>query len=98
MIPNREDRYDEADYEYNRRRFLKLEGGKKRAFFLLGLSIAINIICIICNKYLRIFTKSLVIGMLSFVIFDSNPCSLFCFMDASILFIASFNNNMERVE
>ena len=98
MIPNREDRYEEADYEYNRRQFLKMECGKKRAFLLLGLSIAINILCIICNRKLEIFNKTLVISKLSFVLFDSKPYSIFCFMVTIILFITSFNNNLERIE
>lgn len=98
MIPNREDRYEEADYEYNRRRFLKMECGKKRAFLLLGISIAINILCIICNRALEIFNKTLVISKLSLVVFDSNLCSIFCFMDTIILLITSFNYNLERIE
>ena len=98
MIPNREDRYEEADYEYNRRRFLKMECGKKRAFLLLGISIAINILCIICNRALEIFSKTLVISKLSLVVFDSNLYSIFCFMDTIILLITSFNYNLERIE
>lgn len=98
MIPNREDRYEEADYEYNRRRFLKMECGKKRAFLLLGISIAINILCIICNRALEIFNKTLVISKLSLVVFDSNLYSIFCFMDTIILLITSFNYNLERIE
>ena len=73
MIPNREDRYEEADYEYNRRQFLKMECGKKRAFLLLGLSIAINILCIICNRKLEIFNKTLVISSRQF----PNPFPVF---------------------
>lgn len=98
MIPNREDRYEEAEYEYNRRRFLKMECGKKRAFLLLGISIAINILCIICNRALEIFNKTLVISKLSLVVFDSNLYSIFCFMDTIILLITSFNYNLERIE
>ena len=98
MIPNREDRYEEADYEYNRRRFLKMECGKKRAFLLLGILIAINMLCIICNRALEIFNKTLVISKLSLVVFDSNLYSIFCFMDTIILLITSFNYNLERIE
>lgn len=98
MIPNSEERFAEADYEYNRRQFLKLERGKKRAFLLLGLSIVLNIICIICKIKWEIFTFSLVFGKLLCFLFISYTRRLYDVLVIVLLFIASAYYNMEGTE
>lgn len=98
MIPNSEERFAEADYEYNRRQFLKLKRGKRRAFFLLGLSIVLNIFCIICKLKWKIYTFSLVFGKFLSFLFISYTRRLYDVFAITLLFFASAHYNMERTE
>lgn len=60
MIPNSEERRVKAEYEYNRRQFLKLKTGRVRAWLVLALSIVLSIFCILLNRKYSAFTFSLV--------------------------------------
>ena len=63
MIPNSEDRRLKAEFEYNRRQFLKLKTGRVRAWLVLAFSIALSIFCIVLNRKSGLFTFSLVASM-----------------------------------
>ena len=65
MIPSSENRQLKSEYEYFRRRFLKLSTGKTRATILLVLSILTNIGCLILYFKWSIITKWLVVCMLT---------------------------------
>ena len=95
MIPKSEDRYTAADYEYNRRQFEKLERGKRRAFFLLGLSIFLHVACIYICRKMHIFSLSSVISKFYLVFVKVDTCSLHEFMDFIFLFSADPYYNME---
>ena len=63
MIPSSENRQLKSEYEYFRRRFLKLSTGKTRATILLVLSILTNILCMVLYFKWSIITKWLVVCM-----------------------------------
>lgn len=63
MIPNSEDRRLKAEFEYNRRQFLKLKIGRVRAWLVLAFSIALSIFCIVLNRKYGMFTFLLVASM-----------------------------------
>lgn len=60
MIPNSEERYIRAEYEYHRRRFLLQKKGQVRAWFLLAFAVLINLGCIVLNRRYHIFSFTLV--------------------------------------
>ena len=64
MIPSSENRQLKSEYEYFRRRFLKLSTGKTRATILLVLSVLTNIGCMVLYFKWSIITKLLVACML----------------------------------
>lgn len=95
MIPNSEERFTEAEYEYNRRQFLKMERGKKRAYFLFGLSLLLKISCIvICKKY-NIFSFTSIFGRFCVEMTVSYSCSVYVFLGSIFLFVADINYDME---
>ena len=62
MIPNSEERYIRAEYEYHRRRFLLTKKGQVRAWCLLAFAVLLNLGCIVLNRYYHIFSFTLVCG------------------------------------
>ena len=63
MIPNSQDRSSLAEYEYQRRKFLKLRRGRVYAWFSLLLSFFLIVLCIVLNRVFKFFSFGLVCGM-----------------------------------
>lgn len=86
MIPSSENRQLKSEYEYFRRRFLKLSTGKTRATILLVLSVLANIGCLVLYFKWSIITKWLVACMSAdsfqlyhfIVYFGSMAVELYC--------------------
>lgn len=60
MIPNSETRRIRAEYEYNRRQFIRLKKGNARAWLLFVGSILLSISCIVLNRKYGVFAFPLV--------------------------------------